>query len=140
MHNSDDSNGRISLVCDQPVATIIQRIRQLLDKQGVNVFAVVDHSAAADRVGLELGDTQVILFGNPTVGTLLMQDLRPIALELPLKLLVYNQGDTTRIQYRLLSSQHNIYGFDQNKEIIQKLDRFITNLAQSAANSSPSQQ
>jgi len=61
-----------------------------------------------------------------------MQDFRPIALELPLKLLVYSEGYVTYLQYRLLSSQANIYRFDPNAPIIQKLDLFIAKIAQSA--------
>ena len=131
--NNTETNGLISLTTDQTVAFTIQRIRQLLDEQGVNVFAVIDHGAAAQKEDLDLDDTQVILFGNPAVGTVLMQSCRPIALELPLKLLVYSEGGTTHIQYRHLSSQADNYGFDPNTPIVQKLDRFITKLAQSAA-------
>ena len=131
--NNTENNGLISLATNQSVAFTIQRIRQLLDDQGVNVFAVVDHGAAAQKADLDLDDTQVILFGNPAVGTLLMQSCRPIALDLPLKLLVYREGPITHIQYRLLSSQADDYGFDPNTPIVQKLDRFITTLAQSAA-------
>ena len=128
-----EANGLISIATDQPVATVIQQIKQLLNEQDVAVFALVDHGAAAQKAGLALRDTQVILFGNPAVGTLLMQDFRPIALELPLKLLVYSEEDTTYIQYRLLSSQANVYGFEPDAPIIQKLDVFITKLAESAA-------
>ncbi|WP_413440359.1 DUF302 domain-containing protein [Synechococcus sp. MIT S1220] len=135
--NKADTNGVISRETKQSVAVTIQRIQRLLDEQGVNVFGVVDHGAAAQKADLELDETQVILFGNPAVGTLLMQDFRPIALELPLKLLVYSEGCSTRIQYRLLSSQANVYGFDPNTPIIKKLDLFITKLAQSAADDTP---
>ena len=132
-----DTNGLISVATRKSVVATIQCIEERLVEQGVNVFAVVDHGAAALKAGLELDETQVILFGNPAVGTLLMQDFRPIALELPLKLLVYSEANTTHLQYRLLSSQASIYGFDLNMPIIQKLDLFITNLVQSVANNTP---
>ena len=127
-----ETNGLISIASKYSVAVTIQRIEQLLVDQGVKMFGVVDHGAAAHKADLELDETQVILFGNPAVGTLLMQDFRPIALELPLKLLVYSEGCITYLQYRLLSSQANIYGFNPNAPIIQKLDLFIAKLAQSA--------
>ena len=132
-----DTNGLISIATEQSVAVTIKRIERLLVEQGVNVFGLVDHGAAAQKAHLELDETQVILFGNPAVGTLLMQDFRPIALELPLKLLVYTEECMTHIQYRLLSSQANVYGFDPNAPIIQKLDLFITKLAQSAIDDTP---
>ena len=127
-----ETNGLISIASKRSVAATIQRIERLLVEQGVNVFGVVDHGAAAQKADLELDETQVILFGNPAVGTLLMQDFRAVALELPLKLLVYSDGRITHVQYRLLSSQANVYGFDPNTPIIKKLDLFIAKLAQSA--------
>ena len=132
-----DTNGLVSIATKQSVVLTVQRIEQRLVEQGVSVFAVVDHGAAAQKAGLELEETQVILFGNPAVGTLLMQDFRPIALELPLKLLVYSKASTTHIQYRLLSNQANVYGFDPNIPIIKKLDLFITSLAQSVSVDTP---
>ena len=57
--NNTENNGLISLTTDQSVAFTIQRIRQLLDEQGVNVFAVIDHGAAAQKADLDLDDTQV---------------------------------------------------------------------------------
>ena len=135
--SNTDNNGLISIATKQSVPVTIQRIERLLVEQGVNVFAVVDHGAAAQNADLELDQTQVILFGNPAVGTLLMQNFRPIALELPLKMLVYSERCTTHIQYRLLSSQANVYGFDPNTPIIQKLDQFIAKLAQSATDVTP---
>ena len=92
-----DTNGLVSIATKQSVVVTVQRIEQRLVEQGVSVFAVVDHGTAAQKAGLELEETQVILFGNPAVGTLLMQDFRPIALELPLKLLVYSEANTTHI-------------------------------------------
>lgn len=130
--SNTETNGLITVATKQSVPVTIQRIKRLLVEQGVNVFAVVDHGAAAKNVDLELDETQVILFGNPAVGTLLMQNFRPIALELPLKMLVYREGSITHIQYRLLSSQAKVYGFDPNLPIIQKLDFFIDKLVQSA--------
>lgn len=102
-----ETNGLISMASKHSVAVTIKRIEQILVEQGVDVFGVVDHGAAAQKADLELDETQVILFGNPAVGTLLMQDFRPIALELLLKLLVYSEGCITYFQYRLLSSQAN---------------------------------
>ena len=57
--NNTENNDLISLTTDQSVAFTIQRIRQLLDEQGVNVFAVIDHGAAAQKADLDLDDTQV---------------------------------------------------------------------------------
>jgi uncharacterized protein (DUF302 family) len=67
--------------------------------RGVKVFAVIDHSGEAARVGLQLRDTKVIIFGNPQAGTPAMQAHPLVALDLPLKILVYADGDATTVAY-----------------------------------------
>ena len=56
------------------------------------MFWVVDYAAAAREADLELDEIRVILLGNPVFDTLLLQDFRPLALELPLKISVYSEG------------------------------------------------
>ena len=60
-----------------------------------SVSARIDHAAAAKKAGLELPGTQVLIFGNPAVGTKLMQSRRSIALELPLRVVVWQEADGT---------------------------------------------
>jgi uncharacterized protein (DUF302 family) len=63
------------------------------------LFAIIDHSGAAQAAGLELRDTKVIIFGNPAAGTPIMQAEPLAALDLPLKVLVWNNGEHTQINY-----------------------------------------
>ena len=69
-------------------------------KAGLGVFTIIDHKKGADKVGLALDETQVILFGNPKLGTKLMQQDPNIALDLPMRVLVYREGNSTKIVYR----------------------------------------
>ena len=69
-------------------------------KAGLGVFTIIDHKKGADKVGLALDETEVILFGNPKLGTKLMQQDPNIALDLPMRVLVYREGNSTKIVYR----------------------------------------
>ncbi|SFV37125.1 Uncharacterized conserved protein, DUF302 family [Hyphomicrobium facile] len=65
------------------------RLAAAVSEQGQTLMARIDHAAAAKKVGLDLRPTEVLFFGNPNVGTLLMQQSQAIGLELPLKVLVW---------------------------------------------------
>jgi len=67
----------------------VQRIQEILRSNGVTLFALVDHSGEAEKVGLIMRPTKLLIFGNPKGGTPLMIASPSIAIDLPLKLLVY---------------------------------------------------
>ena len=82
-----------------PVETL-QRIEVAMARYGMAVFARVDHGAAAEKVGMELRPTVVLLFGNPRAGTPLMQKTPTIAIDLPIKMLVWqDERGVTRLGY-----------------------------------------
>lgn len=70
----------------------VARIQTTLKKMEIPVFAVFDHAKNAEEVGLVLAPTQVIVFGSPKVGTLLMQKHPELSIELPLKIAVWEEG------------------------------------------------
>jgi uncharacterized protein (DUF302 family) len=65
----------------------------------MKVFAVVDHSGEAAAAGLELRDTKLVIFGSPQAGTPVMEAAPLAALDLPLKVLVWADGDRTKVSY-----------------------------------------
>lgn len=71
----------------------------MLEERGVKVFAVFDHGGEARAAGLELRDTKVVVFGAPAAGTPVMQAVPRVALDLPLKVLVWAGDDGTRVDY-----------------------------------------
>jgi uncharacterized protein (DUF302 family) len=83
----------------RPVAETVASFTDALAERGIQVFATIDHGAGATQVGLELGDEVVIIFGNPAVGTKLMQADREVGIELPLRILVWSESGTTRVGY-----------------------------------------
>jgi len=81
------------------VADTVSRIEQVLAAEGIKLFAVIDHSGEARAAGLELRDTKVVIFGNPTAGTQVMDAAPLAALDLPLKVLIWADAGQTRVSY-----------------------------------------
>ena len=77
----------------------VAHLSQFVVGQGLTLFDVIDHSAAAKTVGLQLRDTKVVIFGSPQAGTPVMQAAPLAALDLPLKVLVWANGDQTMLAY-----------------------------------------
>jgi uncharacterized protein (DUF302 family) len=92
------------------VAQTVDRLTSLVEDKGMKVFAVIDHSGEADKAGLDLRDTKVILFGSPQAGTPVMQAAPLAALDLPLKVLVWADGDQTKVTYTAPAALAERYG------------------------------
>ena len=82
-----------------PVPETADRLTGLIGERGMTIFATIDQRAAARAAGLDLRETVLIIFGNPAAGTRVM-DAQPLAaLDLPLKLLVWDDHSRTRVSY-----------------------------------------
>jgi uncharacterized protein (DUF302 family) len=81
------------------VDEVVGRLRRLIEGRGLTLFAVVDHSGEARQRGLELRDTKVVIFGSPEAGTPVMQSVPLAALDLPLKVLVWDDGGQVQVSY-----------------------------------------
>ena len=86
-------------VSPRPVAGTVARLTSLLAAKGVRVFAVIDQRAAAADVGLELRETVLVIFGDPAAGTPVMAAAPLAALDLPLKVLIWDDGGQTKVSY-----------------------------------------
>jgi uncharacterized protein (DUF302 family) len=82
-----------------PVPATVERLTGLIIERGMTVFATIDQRAAAHRAGLELRETVLIIFGNPAGGTPVMEAQPLAALDLPLKLVVWDDDGHTRVSY-----------------------------------------
>jgi uncharacterized protein (DUF302 family) len=85
---SASDNGIVSLSSHHSVDETIAKLKNILQAGGVTVFALVDHSGEAEKVGLKMPPTKLLIFGNPKSGTPLMLASPSVALDLPLKILV----------------------------------------------------
>jgi uncharacterized protein (DUF302 family) len=77
----------------------VARFTDVLSAKGVTLFAVIDHSGEAEKAGLDLRDTKVVIFGAPKAGTPVMQAVPSAALDLPLKVLVWDDEGQTKLTY-----------------------------------------
>jgi uncharacterized protein (DUF302 family) len=82
-----------------PVADTVERLTALMAQRGMTVFATIDQRAAARSAGQDLRETVLIVFGNPVAGTPVMDAVPLAGLDLPLKLLVWDDGGSTRVSY-----------------------------------------
>lgn len=107
------------------------RLLRAIADAGNTVFATIDQSAAAERAGLTLRPTTLIVFGNPKGGTVLMDAFPLAALDLPLKLLVWKDEAAVRIAYTSMSelaTRHAITGKDS---LIAAMDAALNALSDS---------
>ncbi|WP_052697811.1 DUF302 domain-containing protein [Luteibacter yeojuensis] len=115
------------------VASTQARAKAALEKLGVPVFATFDHGANAKEAGLPLRPTVVLVFGNPKVGTLLMQGNQAFALDLPLRLAIWqDEQGRTWVGYHDLQRVAAGYGMEGDATV-QKLAGFMANLAKQSA-------
>jgi uncharacterized protein (DUF302 family) len=87
------AEGLINIPSQYSVDEIVQRLKAILRANGVTLFVVVDHSEEARKVGIEMWPTKLLLFGNPKAGTPLMLAVPSIAIDLPLKILVWENAE-----------------------------------------------
>jgi uncharacterized protein (DUF302 family) len=85
-------NGIINVPSKQSPGETVERLKGILQAQGVNLFALVDHSGEAEKVGMTMPPTKLLIFGSPKAGTPLMLAAPSIAIDLPLKILVWEDG------------------------------------------------
>jgi predicted nuclease of restriction endonuclease-like (RecB) superfamily/uncharacterized protein (DUF302 family) len=96
------------------VADTVARLESLAREKGMKVFAVIDHSGEARQAGLQLRETKVVIFGSPQAGTPVMAAAPLAALDLPLKVLVWDDDDgQTQLTYTAPSTLAARYGLDQ---------------------------
>jgi len=82
-------NGIVNLASHHSVDETVERLKTILHSKGVTLFAIIDHSGEAEKVGMQMPPTKLLIFGNPKSGTPLMLAARSSAIDLPLKILVW---------------------------------------------------
>jgi len=89
---SNTENGIVTIAGHQSVDQTVQKLETILSAKGVKVFALVDHSGEAQKAGMQMPPTKLLIFGNPKAGTPLMIASPSIAIDLPLKILVWEDA------------------------------------------------
>ena len=110
------------------------RLENVLKEKGMTIFNRVKHSDAAKNVGVELRETELIIFGNPKVGSPLMKCQQRVAIDLPQKALIWKDSEgKVWISYndpRYLEKKHNISGC---KEVISKIEKALAGISKAAS-------
>ncbi|MCH9672447.1 MAG: DUF302 domain-containing protein [Gammaproteobacteria bacterium] len=86
-------DGLVNVRSQHDVATTVERLVEIVKKKGLKHFTTIDHAAGAKSVGATLAPTQLVLFGNPKIGTPLMNCGRTAAIDLPQKALIWQAAD-----------------------------------------------
>ncbi len=104
-------NGIVHLTTSRSVGEVLEHLLFILQTKGITIFAVVDHSGEAAKVGFEMRATKLVIFGNPKAGTPLMIAAPDSALDLPLKILIAEEpSGITRVSYNSLAYLQARYG------------------------------
>jgi uncharacterized protein (DUF302 family)/uncharacterized membrane protein YidH (DUF202 family) len=113
-------NGIVSKPSNHSVDETIEKLKGLLQAKGVTVFALVDHSGEAQKAGLKMPPTKLLIFGSPKAGTPLMLAAPSIAIDLPLKILVAEDGQgKVSVSYNSPAYLQQRHGFPQ--ELLQNI-------------------
>ena len=114
-------------------AETIARLSSAITNAGNTIFATIDQAAAAASVGMSLRPTTLIIFGNPKAGTGLMDEFPLLALELPLKLLVWDEGASVKVAYVPMSDIVNRYDVIGKEAQVAVMDRALDALTSQVA-------
>lgn len=126
-------NGLISVKSAHDVKTTADRLESILKQKGMNVFIRINHAQGAQNIGKELRPTELVIFGNPKVGTPLMLCAQSVAIDLPQKALIWQDVEgQVWLSYNdpnYLVQRHQIAGCD---EVVTKVVKALGNFAKAA--------
>lgn len=103
-------------------------LQKELKSRGITIFATIEHHKAAEAVGENMQPATVLIVGNPKVGTALMQENPRLAIELPLKILIYKEEKIVHIRYEKIAAIAEKYHIKQNFSTAEKIDAAMQQL------------
>ncbi|MEG3638682.1 DUF302 domain-containing protein [Magnetococcus sp. PR-3] len=131
--HAGSSDAIVKLTSNNDVATTVKKLKDQIAAKGLKLFGVIDHAAAAKEIGRNMAPSQVVMFGKPATGMRVMWHDPAVALDLPMKVLVYQDdvGDT-HIVYRKPTSLRQVYAVE-NCMVLDKMDGGLAMLTKNAA-------
>jgi len=128
------ADGMVNVLSNFNVEETADRMESILKEKGMTIFNRIKHSKGAGKVNIELRDTELIIFGNPKVGSPLMKCQQNVGIDLPQKALIWKDDKGKAwISYnnpRYLEKRHTIIGCE---EVILKIEKALAGIAKSAA-------
>lgn len=111
----------------------LDKLTKVLESKGITIFARIDHAAGAKKAGLTLRPTELLIFGNPKLGTPLMQSNQKIGLDLPLKALVWKDGNgDVWLGYTSPDALKSRYGIGDRDPVFKKMTAALDKLTSAA--------
>jgi uncharacterized protein (DUF302 family) len=114
------------------VTSTVAKVEAALRARGITLFAAVDHAAGAREAGLELADEVLLVFGNPKAGTALMQADPSAGIELPLRMLVWDERGTTRVGFSDPAELAGSYDLAGSEPVLARLRGLLDELVADA--------
>jgi uncharacterized protein (DUF302 family) len=114
------------------VAETLANLEQALEDNGLTIVATVNHDQNAASADLELPPTHLVIFGNPQAGTPLMQEQRIVGIDLPQKMLIWEEDGSTFLGYNDPAYLAERHGLDPQSEAITVVGEALVNLANAA--------
>lgn len=115
------------------VATTIDRLEEAVKGAGATVFARIEHAKGAAKVGMELAPSAALIFGNPKLGTPALQGAPTMGVDLPLRVLAYQDGDKVWLIYHAPADVAALHGLPADHPVIAKMAGALAKLTGKAA-------
>jgi uncharacterized protein (DUF302 family) len=123
----------VELTANGDSVQVEARLREALDAHGLQLFARIDHATGARKAGVELNPNVLLIFGNTSVGTPLMQADPRVGVELPLRMLIWEDGGGTHVGYLDPRELADRYGLDGQQQTLERQAAVLDVLATAAA-------
>lgn len=127
-------DGLVKKLSVRSVQSTMDSLQNLVENKDLTVFARIDHAAAAAEVGEDMLPTQLLIFGNPAIGTALMTSQRTVGIDLPIKVLIWEEPDgRVWIAYNdpdYLAERHGIHDRDA---VLEKMRTAVSGIVSAAA-------
>jgi len=128
------ADGILSVKSQFDVETTADRLEKMLVQKGMTIFNRVRHSESADKVDIQLNETQLIIFGNPKAGSPLMKCQQTVAIDLPQKALIWkDENGKVWISYNDIRYLVKRHGVQNCTKVISKIETMLANITKSAA-------
>ena len=125
--------GLVNVKSSHDVTTTANRLESALKEKGISVFARIDHAQGAATVGQTLRPTILVIFGNPAMGTPLIQRSRSMGIDLPLKALIWeDRTGQVWFSYNAPDALTRRHGITEMEALIRKMELALSNLAQAS--------
>jgi beta-galactosidase len=120
---------------DYDPKTTYQKMKSYLEEKGMFYPRIVDHQTAAHNAQMELNEVYLMIFGNPKMGTLLMQENPEVGIELPLKALIYKDNEgRTWVMYKDMNYLKDLYFIKDPNDVIKKMNNLQAGFKQAVYN------